>query len=378
MTNENNNDQDRGPILPGEEETGTSAHTDANLHYSPVVDDHSSNSHDGEGESIHEPPKVRDFVMKTLVIILVIVLIFLGSWGIVKLVPSLASALASVSVSISSIFKPKVSPSTTPIAEVSPSPTVTPSEPGVVYLPEPTAAVTATSSTSTPGTGYPVAYVPSGTPSGTASTRKADLAVRVLNTGVIDKTTGIYSVRSVVDASERAAVQFEVTNIGGKASGGWTFSALLPKESAQKIYTSPLQHSLGAGDAILYTMGFDNIESRGQVQLLISVDEGNLIPEIREDNNLATAYFNVTGVSYQSQYQYPQYQYTAPVSSYYPPQNYQYPSYQYAPTQTYGQQYQYDPNNPYNQTASMYNYNYNNMYPQTQNGYYSNGYYYGY
>ena len=158
-----------------------------------------------------EPTKARDFASKALVTGLVVVFIVVGSYGIIKVIPSVMSSLASISVSVSSIFKPKTvaSPTPTPAIETTPSPTPA----NNVAYPYPS----------------PEAPTPIPTPVNT-NYGLADLEVRVLATGVIDRTTNVFTARQNISLGERAAVRFEVINNGTNQSGAWSFGALLPLE----------------------------------------------------------------------------------------------------------------------------------------------------
>ncbi|MDD5050530.1 MAG: CARDB domain-containing protein [Candidatus Pacebacteria bacterium] len=238
-----------------------------------------------------EPPKKNgtgEFVKKALIIALIIILIIVGSWGVIKLAPSIFSSLASVSVSVSSIFKPKATP------KPSPSPVTTPTPVIIESTPTPTPAPVV----SYPDNSGTTDYTPTPTPYTEYNTynqnTKADLVLHILATGVIDRNTNVFVTRPSIDASERAAVRFEVINNGGQASGPWTFSMLMPVTAGKDVYASPIERSLTPGDRMEITVGFDNIRS-GRQPVTISVDEGGLVSESRKDNNASTVYFSVTG-----------------------------------------------------------------------------------
>ncbi|MDD5068901.1 MAG: CARDB domain-containing protein [Candidatus Pacebacteria bacterium] len=237
-----------------------------------------------------EPPKksgTGEFVKKALVIGLIIILIIVGSWAVIRLAPSIFSGLASISVSVSKIFKPKA----TPIPAVS---TPTPTPVIIVSTPTPTPAPVV----SYPDNSGTTDYTPTPTPVAAYNQNtRADLVLYILATGVIDRNTNVFVTRPSIDASERAAVRFEVQNAGGRASGAWAFSMLMPVVAGKDTYSSPTERSLAPGEKMQITVGFDNIRS-GRQPVTISVDEGGLVSESRKDNNAGTVYFSVTGDAY--------------------------------------------------------------------------------
>ncbi len=224
-----------------------------------------------------------EFIKKILVIIAIVLLVILVIWGVIRIAPSIFSSLASVSVAVSSIFKPKATP----------TPALT--------LPSPTPLVIVTTPTPTPDYIEPTAtpgYTTQPTPTPTVihtQTGKPDLAIQIESVGVIDRNSNIFVPRSSIDASERAGIRFAVVNLGGRNSGTWTWNALMPVATANSVYSSAPQRSLAPGERIEFTMGFDGIRSGGSQNAVISVDEQNFISETREDNNSAIVYFNVSG-----------------------------------------------------------------------------------
>ncbi len=257
------------------------------------VHTHESSHDEHVDETAEEGGGLVDFVTKALIIGLVVVLIVLGSYAIIRVIPSILSSLASVSVSVSSIFKPK----TTPVPTATPAATVIPATP----TPTPTNTNGVIFSNATP-TPTPVTQVQTN-PVQTTQTNnfynpnaRADLAVRVISTGIINRTNNQFIAEPTINSGDKAAVRFEIVNQGDKATGNWTFSALLPTQSAQNIYTSPVERSLAPGDRIEFTMGFEGITSGAQ-SLIISADEGNIVPESNENNNTATIPFSISGYS---------------------------------------------------------------------------------
>lgn len=161
------------------------------------------------------------------------------------------------------------SPST--LTPPAPSPTPTPSG-SITGLPG-----TRTSNTYqiTPGSG-------SSDPNGFV-----DLTVKILATGVVSTTTNEFFTTSFVPRGARGGVKFEITNIGTKTSGGWSFNAALPTNPFF-IFHSVTQPSLNPGDRIEYVLGFDSVDARSnRGTITINVDPTSSVKEFNENNNLA-------------------------------------------------------------------------------------------
>jgi hypothetical protein len=118
----------------------------------------------------------------------------------------------------------------------------------------------------------------------------ADLKVTVDGVGII--RNGDFRERNEQSKSDRAAVQFTVTNTGTKETGAWYFSAVLPTKETY-YFRSANQLNLLPGDRIEYILAFDDIGGRGETSLYIHVDPVNDIRESSETNNVAEAVFEI-------------------------------------------------------------------------------------
>lgn len=120
-----------------------------------------------------------------------------------------------------------------------------------------------------------------------------DLAVRITEIGVLDgRTTDTFRATSTVQVNQRAAVKFEIENLGTKVSPEFTFTAVLPTKSIH-IFDSKTQPRLFPGDRIEYVMGFDQIRSTGDHEMTINVDPRQRITEASESNNIQKVTFTV-------------------------------------------------------------------------------------
>ena len=115
---------------------------------------------------------------------------------------------------------------------------------------------------------------------------KPDLTVRILSLGLLDATDTFVPAQNI-RAGSRAAVRFEIENAGTKTAEFWTFNATLPT-SPFHIFHSDTQPSLGPGDKIQYTLGFDQIDDRATGGVItLNVDPTNSLFESSETNNIA-------------------------------------------------------------------------------------------
>jgi hypothetical protein len=114
---------------------------------------------------------------------------------------------------------------------------------------------------------------------------KADLAVTLVATGIIDPTTGAFVPTQQIQTTNQIAIRFRVSNNGGTATGPWNFSATLPTIDPSKAhYTSPQEPSLGPGSGIYFTLSFGGVIP-GQSQIVITADPNGSVSETNKANN---------------------------------------------------------------------------------------------
>lgn len=116
-----------------------------------------------------------------------------------------------------------------------------------------------------------------------------DLSVRIIEVGVVDKTTGVFTSSSTPSRSAfntRIAVRFAVENRGTKTSPQFDFNAVLPTLPAN-IFSSPMQQALAPGDRIEFTVGFDSFDpSQSSGIFIVNVDPSSRINERDKANNI--------------------------------------------------------------------------------------------
>ncbi len=125
----------------------------------------------------------------------------------------------------------------------------------------------------------------SGPSAGTQSSR-ADLEVRILDVGLMNRSTGAFYPSSSLSQFDNVAVRFEVENKGGASTGYWSMRADLPTENDDHQIYGPLT-SLAPGQKTQFTLGFDNPQTGSQI-FTIQIDHNNSIQESNESNNSAS------------------------------------------------------------------------------------------
>lgn len=172
--------------------------------------------------------------------------------GTAQLVPTLTGT-STVTGGISVLYIPSAVGTTGPEATGNATIKIVKNVP-VVTQPQPTEEETPvvtkpTTSKPTPSTNpKPVYTYPQ-------TTGPADLSVRIVAVGVIDPYSGAFIARNPYAPSEISAVQFDVQNIGGTASGAYTFDANIPT-SQPYVYSSQLQPSLAPQAHVINTLRF--------------------------------------------------------------------------------------------------------------------------
>lgn len=121
-------------------------------------------------------------------------------------------------------------------------------------------------------------------------TTSADLSVRVIGVGTIGSNNQFVS-QSYVARGQTAAIQIEVSNIGGTASGNWNYSvALTPSASAAQTGTIT---SLNPGDKTIVTVTFGNVQSYGTNYFSATVDPNNYLYDNNRSNNTISQSLNI-------------------------------------------------------------------------------------
>lgn len=112
-----------------------------------------------------------------------------------------------------------------------------------------------------------------------------DLEARILEVGVVDKDTNVFTASSSPSANLRIAVKFDVINKGTKTSGSWSFNAVLPTLPLY-IYSGDSQLPLQPGDRIEFIIGFDSVERKKDDEFIVNVDPSNSVTESNKSNNI--------------------------------------------------------------------------------------------
>jgi hypothetical protein len=114
---------------------------------------------------------------------------------------------------------------------------------------------------------------------------QVDLAPRVISVGAVNRDTGIFTPSETINTNERAAVHFEVKNIGTKTSPQWSFNVVLPT-LPKHIFSSNMQKPLAPGERIEFTLGFDRFDMNSDGVVIINVDPTRGLNEKDKENNI--------------------------------------------------------------------------------------------
>jgi hypothetical protein len=197
---------------------------------------------------------------------------------------------ASVESSISLIVENKAMSTTTATSSSNPDATIG-SEIASAMEPEATPPVTNDAqdtyqTTVQPVEPQPISYPIVELPIAPHYTGPADLVVRILDIGTIDKLTNAYTPTTTLKSSDRIGVRFEIGNEGGERVSNWYFNAVLPTFPSY-TYSSSGQSALNSGERTEFTLGFDMIAQGGDHMVVINVDPANTNQESNETNNIA-------------------------------------------------------------------------------------------
>lgn len=172
---------------------------------------------------------------------------------------------------------------TTTQTTTTPTPTITPTTPATrpVTHVTPTPGQTTTQTFPVSGTGIVQTSNPNGS---------VDLVARVIEVGVINKTTGAFTASSTPSLKAmgdqyRIGVRFAVENDGTKTSPQFDFNAVLPTLPSY-IFSAPMQQALTPGDRIEFTLAFDSFDNSSAHIFTVNVDPSSRINESTKANNI--------------------------------------------------------------------------------------------
>ncbi|MCX6788185.1 MAG: hypothetical protein NT108_03430 [Candidatus Kaiserbacteria bacterium] len=244
--------------------------------------------------------KTRPTVINSLAIVGFITLITLGISLAVyssRYVPNAIGSLGAAAVSLSQIFTsaeptltvvPTDSTTLLPFGDMSSTTDMQSASAPADTTPKNPAARTAGEKTST-------TYQIGGATGATPTSGLPDLTVSINAVGYLTTASAdSFIASSTVPAGSRPAVNFTIKNIGAGITGAWRFSASIPTQSAY-IYQSQSQQSLGAGDSIEYTLGFDQSNKGTDQMISITANFDHTVGESNTNNNSAATKITVLG-----------------------------------------------------------------------------------
>lgn len=126
---------------------------------------------------------------------------------------------------------------------------------------------------------------------------KSDLSIKLIGTGVVDKTTNQFYQTNYAGFNDTAGIKFQIENVGTNVSGTFMVRMNLPSKT-MPYYDSVRQISLRPGDKIEYVASFDNPINLGINNAYITADPLNEVNEVSENNNSLTVPVKIDSSSY--------------------------------------------------------------------------------
>ncbi|MBI4085557.1 MAG: hypothetical protein HY432_03600 [Candidatus Liptonbacteria bacterium] len=112
-----------------------------------------------------------------------------------------------------------------------------------------------------------------------------DLEIKTVDIGILEGNTFVHA--DSVKSGQKAAIVFDIKNIGTRVSPEWDFYAQIP--SSVGNYKSNLQSPLAPGEYVRFTLGFDNLNSSGTNFISITADPDSKVSgDPNRANNVAT------------------------------------------------------------------------------------------
>jgi subtilase family serine protease len=125
----------------------------------------------------------------------------------------------------------------------------------------------------------------------TYSGNRADLEVKIISVGIIDRYNNFYATNNL-DTNDTIAVKFQVQNIGGSTSGYYDMKVKVPTEDNSDTKTFRSLSPLAPGVKTEFTVNFENPDS-GRNTISIELDPDNDIRENKETNNKDSKTVNI-------------------------------------------------------------------------------------
>ncbi len=116
-----------------------------------------------------------------------------------------------------------------------------------------------------------------------------DLSLQIIDTGILNGD--VFTHATSIQSGQKAAVVFDVRNIGGSVSPEWNFSAEMPILNANFI--SETQSALAPGEGIRFTIAFNDLKNNATNTISFVVDPGKIVsndPD-RKNNTASTTLF---------------------------------------------------------------------------------------
>jgi hypothetical protein len=101
-----------------------------------------------------------------------------------------------------------------------------------------------------------------------------DLAVTFIGVGTYNANTKIFTPKTSLREGERAALRFEVKNIGTKTSSEWYFNATLPT-GTDLVFKSTANAPLKPNERQVITLQFDGVSENGDERVVVTVIGGD-------------------------------------------------------------------------------------------------------
>jgi hypothetical protein len=121
----------------------------------------------------------------------------------------------------------------------------------------------------------------------------ADLDVRIITTGQVDRNTGQFMSTNTVTRNDRAGVQIEIRNTGSVVSNPWSLTASLSGNGSSSTYSSGVQSAIQPGQSQVIVATFDN-PTAGYQTVSVSATQTNNSYESNTGNNYANQGINIS------------------------------------------------------------------------------------
>jgi len=243
---------------------------------------------------LNEKKTLLQTVLRIAILSIAVFLIILIVFGFIYFIPKIINTFSNLQQNIQQGITDMFSRKTNTRSKVATSTEATSTQ--TTSTTTPTTKETSTTTISKPASLSTPTSSPTPSPAPTiyANTNPVDIIFTNIQTGVVNRQTGIFTERNYYYKGERLAVRIQVKNTGGTATSLWSFKTWINNDIENAILSGTLP-SIISNQTQTYVLGIDipsDTYSENTTKITVTLDNKNLVRESNEQNNTTSVLMN--------------------------------------------------------------------------------------